>query len=153
MKFSPILVFAFGILFFMGVGFAGCTEDSYLNSCAECTFDDYGKMDESCRKQFEENGRNCLITQQPAILFLYAHPEQCPGLGDCQAKFSICKSMVGTGSDEGDCQSAEIKKCFQTADECIVSEVSRCNAQSSPCAMGIFILGTLAFALFASARK
>lgn len=153
MRFSMAFGFVCGLLLLMGAGFAGCTEESYLASCGECSFDDYGKMDESCRKQFEETGRNCLITQQPQIVFLYAHPEQCQGLGNCQAQFNFCKSMAGTGTDEGDCNSAEIKKCFQTADECIRREVNRCDAQSHPCAMVIFISGILAFALFASARK
>jgi len=144
----------FGLLVLPGLVFAtGCTEESYLNSCAECTFDDYGKMEESCRKQFEDNGRNCLITTYPAITFMYANPNSCPELGSCQMKFSVCKEMAGTGTDEGDCDSSAVRQCFEEADKCIGQSVNACDARSNPCAVGIFILGTLAFAIFASARK
>ncbi|MBD3390350.1 hypothetical protein GF415_05385 [Candidatus Micrarchaeota archaeon] len=147
MRCSWITAFVFGLLVFPGLGFAaGCTEESYLSSCNECTFDEYGKMDEDCRKQFEENGRNCLITNQPAILFLYAKPEKCPSLSNCQMQFNMCKEMAGTGTDEGDCSSPQVKECFAKADSCISQAVNHCNAKSSPCA-GLFILSTMAFVL------
>ena len=149
MKFLSAFLLLFGLLVLPGVVFAsGCSEQEYLNSCAACTFNEYGMMEEECKKSYEESGKTCLISKYPSIVYLYANPSSCPGLSNCKMEFNMCKANVGTGTDQGDCQSAQVQECFKRADTCIAKAISTCDAETNPCAAIFIIPGILALTLF-----
>ncbi len=150
MAFRANTVFLFGIFAIFGLAFAAsCTEQAYLDSCAECSFNDYGMMDEECRRNHEYSGRACLIMKSPKIGYYYVDPNKCEGLSTCLDGFNSCKATYGTGTDEGDCQSSQMQQCFREADSCIYYELYKCNKESGPCVVIFAIAGVLAFALFA----
>jgi hypothetical protein len=140
------------ILLLAGISFSGCVEDSYFDSCTECTFDESGKMDESCREKHEDAGTACLVAAHPQLTYLYME-NKCPELNDCHMEAESCRQAAGTGSDRKDCMNPSVRKCFQRADSCISRAVSKCDARSNPCAVFILLPAILGLVFFFSSRE
>jgi len=142
---SNLVIFMLVIL--AGSSFASCIEDAFVKSCQECAFDSSGKMDEECRKSHEESGKTCLLTRYPVLTYIYAS-NSCPEVGSCQLQANICRDVHSTGSDEGDCMNADVKKCFEAADTCVATAVNHCDSKTNPCSAWVILSGLIGAAVF-----
>ncbi|NYZ60887.1 hypothetical protein H0O01_04295, partial [Candidatus Micrarchaeota archaeon] len=60
MDFSRIMFGMFAVLLLVGLSFAGCAAAAYAKTCNSCTFDQYGKVDQSCSSGYKSSGTTCM---------------------------------------------------------------------------------------------
>jgi hypothetical protein len=148
MDFSRIMFGMFVVLLFAGVSFAGCAAQAYAKTCSSCTFDQYGKVDQSCSSGYKNSGTTCMTTSYPIMAGKYASGE-CPAVDACASELSSCSAQYSSGNDKEDCQEGSLAICYAAADECVKSAAVKCGEIESPCAAPAFaLLAVLAGALF-----
>ena len=148
MNFSRIMFGLFVVLLFAGVSFAGCAADAYQKACASCTFDQYGKIDQSCSSGYKNSGTGCVSKSYPIMAGKYAMG-QCQEVNACASQLSSCASQHSSGNDQADCQEGSVGACYAEADECVKRAAASCEEVEAPCGAPAFALLTvLAGALF-----
>lgn len=141
------------LLLFSGAAFAGmtCSADAYRNSCAQCTFDANGKIDQKCYQEKKSAGIGCVSTSHAIASAAYAQGK-CPGIDTCASQLQACQAQAGTGNDKADCAEGSVSVCFAAADNCVDSAARECGEKPPECkgpAGLIMLIVGLAFAGFA----
>jgi len=148
-----MLVFAlFGLL--IGASFAAsCAADAYRKTCASCSFDANGRVDQSCSSGFKNSGISCTSTSYPIMSGKYA-AGQCAQVDACASELSSCVAQYSSGDDRADCQEGSVAVCYSAADSCTKRAAIACGEVEQQCGPPTFILmGVLALAGFAYYRK
>ncbi len=142
----------FGLL--AGAAFAAsCAADAYRKTCASCTFDSNGKVDQSCSGGYKQSGIACTSAAYPIMSTKYA-AGQCPQVDACAAELSSCVSQYSSGDDRDDCREGSVSTCYHAADRCTQRAAIACGEIEDPCNAPAFILmAALALAGFAYYRK
>jgi len=141
----------FGLL--VGASFAGCASEAYSKSCASCSFDANGRMDQSCSSGYKNSGITCTSTSYPIMSTKYA-AGQCPQVDSCASELSSCVAQYSSGDDRADCQEGSVSVCYSAADSCTKRAAIACGEVEQQCGPPTFILmGMLALAGFAYYRK
>jgi len=141
------------LLIFSSVAFAGmtCSADAYARSCAGCTFDANGKIDQKCYQEKKSAGIGCVSAAHVIASTAYAQGK-CPGIDTCASQLQACQSQVGTGNDKADCAEGSVSTCFATADICVDQASRECGEKppecKAPTGMILLVVG-LVFAGFA----
>ncbi len=113
-----------------GTSFAAtCAIKSYTTSCMKCSFDSYGKMDQKCYEQYQNNGVACLFAAYPVESIQYKMGN-CPAIDACIQKLETCKALYTSGNDKTDCGLGEIDHCFARGDACVADAVKHCDTPS-----------------------
>ena len=122
------------LLLFSGSAFAGmvCSADAYRNSCAGCTFDASGKIDQKCYQEKKNAGIACVSTSHPIASAAYAQGK-CPGIDTCADQLKACQSSVSTGNESFDCKEGSMSTCFAAADNCVDSAARECGEKPPEC--------------------
>jgi hypothetical protein len=114
------------------LAFAGCASDSYRKACASCSFDQYGKMDQSCWGGYKASGTTCVSVSYPIMAGKYAEGK-CPAIDSCASELQSCVAQYGTGDDKADCQEGSLAVCYAAADVCTKQAAVKCGEIESPC--------------------
>ena len=122
------------LLLFSGAAFAGmtCSADAYRNSCASCTFDANGKIDQKCYQEKKSAGIGCVSASHPIASAAYAQGK-CPGIDTCASQLQACQASVSTGNDSFDCKEGSANTCFAAADICVDSASRECGEKPPEC--------------------
>jgi len=140
------------LLFVAPVAFAGCASESYAKSCASCSFDANGKIDQSCMNGYKSSGTACVSTSYPVMAAKYS-AGNCSQVDECASQLQSCTAQYSTGNDSADCKEGSMAVCYTIADQCTSSAAGKCSDLESPCkAPEAFILLVLVGALFYSRR-
>jgi hypothetical protein len=136
-------------LLFAGMAFAGCASSAYTKSCSECSFDDNGKMNQTCYKAKQAGGTTCLATSHAIMSAQYA-AGKCPQIDACIESLNACKASLATGNDKQDCDSRVLTSCFDVADACVDKAGPQCGETPllESCATGpalIMLIGGFVF--------
>jgi len=115
---KDILLIGMVFLSLSGIASAGCTYDSFNAACNDCTFDAYGKMDQSCWQGYQSSGTTCLGKQYPIMSAKYMIGD-CPQVDECAAKLTACKDANDPGSNLKECKNLATLNCFIMGDECV----------------------------------
>jgi hypothetical protein len=152
MDFSRIMFGMFVVLLFAGISFAGCASEAYAKSCSSCTFDQYGKMDQSCSSGYKNSGTGCVSKSYPIMAGKYAMG-QCQEVNACASQLSSCSAQYSSGNDKADCQEGSQAVCYAAADECVKRAAVSCGEVEKQCGAPAFaLLSVLAGALFISRK-
>ncbi|MCX6771068.1 MAG: hypothetical protein NTX79_03360 [Candidatus Micrarchaeota archaeon] len=136
-----------------GVAFAGmtCAADAYRNSCAGCSFDASGKMNQTCYQEKKAGGIACVSTSHAIASAAYA-AGKCPGIDACASQLQSCQSQEGSGNDKADCSEGGMGVCFALSDSCVDKAALDCGEKppdcKAPAALILLVVG-LAFTGFA----
>ncbi len=103
-----------------------CAEKSYSVSCNKCTFDVYGKMDQTCYQKYQSSGKACLFGAYPIESAEYV-AGACPAVDVCINRLTDCKAIYTSGNDKQDCYAENIDHCFIRADNCVALAVKNCS--------------------------
>ena len=150
---KKMLVLAlFGLL--IGASFAvSCAADAYRKTCASCSFDANGRVDQSCSSGYKNSGISCTSTSYPIMSGKYAAGE-CPQVDACASELQSCVAQYSSGDDRADCNEGSLAVCYSAADSCTKSAAVACGEVEQQCGAPSFILmGMLALAGFAYYRK
>lgn len=131
------LVLILSVLFASNVFAAICSARSYVESCKQCTFDASGKMDESCRKNSENDAQSCLVTTYPRTSVAYS-AGKCPQVDVCLANLKVCRLVGEKTSDKTNCHEPAYNSCFNVADTCVAKAAQACTKESD---LTIFDIG------------
>jgi len=72
------IIVVFATLCFSGLAFATtCSYDAFIQSCANCPFDAYGKMNETCSDSYQSDAKTCLGKEYLVMSTKYLFG-QCP---------------------------------------------------------------------------
>ncbi|MEM4332154.1 MAG: hypothetical protein QW500_02650 [Candidatus Micrarchaeia archaeon] len=138
------IVIILGVIFLLNVVTAGCSLDAYKNACANCKFDEKGKMDKTCSDMYKTSGLSCLSAQYPIMSAKY-YAGECNAPQECVAKLSKCITEVSSGNDKFDCQQNEMMACYSSADECMRWAAFDCGEVERQCPgpayLILFVLG------------
>jgi len=115
---KDILLIGMVFLFLSGISFAGCSYDSFKAACDDCTFDAYGKMDQSCWQGYQSSGTTCLGKKYPMMSAKYMMGD-CPQVDECAAKLAACKDANNPGSNLLECKNSATLNCFTMGDACV----------------------------------
>ncbi len=127
-----IALLVFGLIL-APLAFAGCAADSYRKACGSCSFDQYGKIDQTCSGGYKTSGTTCVSASYPIMAAKYAEGK-CPEVDSCASELQSCVAQVSTGNDKADCQDGSVAVCYATADGCTKSAAAKCNdIVSDPC--------------------
>ncbi|MFH0884652.1 MAG: hypothetical protein V1861_03000 [Candidatus Micrarchaeota archaeon] len=130
MKFILISV---GILVLLsGAAFAGCAAEAYSKTCGSCSFDENGKVDQSCKDGYQSSGTTCVTTKYPIMTVKYAEGK-CPAVDSCAEELRSCTAQYSSGNDKEDCQEGSVGICYAAADECVKKAAITCGEIESPC--------------------
>ena len=142
----------FAILLVLASGsFAGCASSAYSKTCASCSFDQYGKVDQSCSKGYQNSGTACVSATYPVMSSKYALG-QCPGVDSCANELRSCTAQMGTGNDKEDCTKGSMGVCYAAADQCVKSAAVNCgelqnyNMCGAPAAMFFLLFAGMGYA-------
>lgn len=140
---KSVLVAVIFLVVFSGAAFSiDCAIKTYNKACSLCSFDEKGKIDESCRREYESIGAVCFSSSYPTMSAKYA-AGQCPAVDSCTSKLKSCVAEASTGNDKNDCYEESVKACYITADRCMEKAAVECGEMEStacPGAPNIFIL-------------
>ena len=115
------------VLFLSGLAFATtCAYDSFVQSCAKCSFDSNGKMDEACSDSYQTSAKTCLGTDYPIMSAKYMMGS-CPQIDECVSKLTACKEANRQGSNKEECSNLGSKNCFVRADLCAEAANKICS--------------------------
>ncbi|MEM0438182.1 MAG: hypothetical protein QXU54_02680 [Candidatus Micrarchaeia archaeon] len=106
------------LILLLNLAVAGCSLDAYKNACANCKFDENGKMDKACADMYKTQGLSCLSAQYPIMSARY-YAGECNAPQECVSKLSKCLSESSSGNDKFDCQEGTVQACYKSADECM----------------------------------
>jgi hypothetical protein len=121
------ILVVFAALFLSGLSFAAtCSYDAFIQSCAQCPFDAYGKMNETCSDSFQTDAKTCLGKEYPIMSGKYLFG-QCPQIDECVSKLTACKDANRPGSNKDECSNQGSKNCFVMADQCAVAANKICS--------------------------
>ena len=122
------------LLIFSSVAFAGmsCSADAYRNSCAGCTFDANGKIDQKCYQEKKSAGIGCVSASHAIASAAYA-AGKCPGIDTCASQLQACQASVSTGNDSFDCKEGSMPTCFAAADFCVDHAALDCGERPTEC--------------------
>lgn len=116
-----------GFILLISVSFAAtCAQKSYTTSCSKCSFDQNGKMDQSCYEKYQGSGQACLFAAYPLESMAYTSGN-CPAIDACIERLQTCKAMYSSGNDLSDCATGDITNCFVQGDRCVAMAVKNCN--------------------------
>jgi len=121
------ILVVFAALFLSGLSFAAtCSYDAFIQSCTQCPFDAYGKMNETCSDSFQTDAKTCLGKEYPIMSTKYLFG-QCPQIDECVTKLTACKDANRQGSNKDECSSQASKNCFVMADKCAEAANKICS--------------------------
>lgn len=147
-----ISMFVFGLLMLSFSFAADCARESYVKSCSHCTFEESGKMEQSCYKSQESAGQSCFAASYPITSMKYANGE-CPQIDECSAQLQQCKAMLTSGNDKTDCEQAYLADCFYQADACMADAAKECETEFKPCPLSLIMMALLGFGFMKYSRK
>ena len=122
------------LLLFSGAAFAGmtCAADAYRNSCAGCTFDANGKIDQKCYQEKKSAGIGCVSASHVIASAEYAQGK-CPGIDACADQLRECQAQYSSGNDKADCAEGSVSTCFAASDACVDSASRECGEKPPEC--------------------
>jgi len=123
---------------------ADCAREAYVKSCSQCTFDESGKMEQSCYDSQESAGQSCFAATYPIASAKYANGE-CPAIDKCTAQLQQCKAALTSGNDKTDCEQAYLADCFYQADVCMADAAKECDVEIKPCPFALIMIAMLGF--------
>jgi len=138
------------LLLFSGAAFAGmsCAADAYARSCAGCTFDENGKIDQKCYQEKRSAGIGCVGASHAIASAAYAQGK-CPGIDACADQLRSCQAQYASGNDKADCAEGSVAVCFSASDHCVDSASLECGEKPPECkapAAMIMLVASLVFA-------
>ncbi len=152
MKIYSMILVGLILLFMAPVAFAGCASEAYSKSCASCSFDANGKIDQSCSGGYKASGTACVSTSYPIMAGKYS-AGKCPEVDACASELSSCSAQYSSGNDKSDCSEGSVAVCYSAADSCTRSAAAKCGEIESPCSTPAAILLLIAGgAMFYSRR-
>jgi hypothetical protein len=128
-----LILLSVGILVMLsGAVFAGCAAEAYSKTCASCSFDANGKVDQSCKEGYQSSGTSCVSMSYPIMAAKYADGK-CPEVDYCAEELRSCTAQYSSGNDLADCQEGSTAICYAAADQCVKSAAVKCGEIESPC--------------------
>ena len=115
-----------------GMLFAVCAYDAYEKACANCPFDENGKIDRSCSDSYRASGIACVSSKYPIMSAKYS-AGKCPAVDACASELSSCVAQYSTGNDKADCQEGSVSVCYLESDQCIKSAAIKCGEIENEC--------------------
>jgi hypothetical protein len=152
MKFYSMILVGLILLFMAPVAFAGCASGAYAKSCASCSFDANGKIDQSCMNGYKASGTACVSSSYPIMAGKYS-AGQCPEVDSCAAELQSCSAQYSTGNDKTDCSEGSVAICYSAADQCTKSAAVKCGEVENPCKVPGAILLLIAGCTMFYSRK
>ncbi|MEM4359419.1 MAG: hypothetical protein QXT45_02710 [Candidatus Bilamarchaeaceae archaeon] len=148
------IVIILGIIFLLNAVMAGCSLDAYKKACANCKFDENGKMDKACADGYKTSGLSCISAEYPIMSAKY-YAGECNAPQECVLKLSKCISEVSSGNDKFDCQQSEMLACYSSADECMRRAAFDCGEVERQCPgpAAILLLVISLFGFYAISKK
>ncbi|MEM4165821.1 MAG: hypothetical protein QW153_00670 [Candidatus Bilamarchaeaceae archaeon] len=148
MKFIIYLAVLLGLVLLSGAIFADCSLEAYKQACANCRFDQNGKIDRSCSDIYKASALACISKSYPIMSGKY-HAGQCPQVDECASQLSSCIADVSTGNDKYDCQEGSMTTCYSAADRCIANAAIKCGEVEKECpgssGLILLVLGLVGF--------
>lgn len=123
---------ALGILAIAGVAAAGCAGDAYSKACASCSFDQSGRIDNSCQKGYQSSGTACVSASYPIMSAQYAQGK-CPQVDSCADELRTCTAQYSSGNDKADCEEGSVSVCYAAADACVRQAAKSCGEIEAQC--------------------
>lgn len=121
-----------GIIAVAGTAAAGCASEAYCNACASCSFDENGRIDESCQQGLQSSGTACVSASYPIMSVEYARGK-CPEVDACADELRTCTAQYSSGDDKADCQEGSVGVCYSAADACVRSAAVKCGEIVTQC--------------------
>ena len=121
-----------------------CAYSSYHKACQYCSFDQNGKMDQSCYQGYQGGGTSCVASTYPIASGKYSLG-QCPQIDSCTSDLQRCKAMVTSGNDKTDCSQSYVADCFSQADACMEAAAEACGDKIKVCPFALLLPALLGF--------
>ena len=130
MVFYPKLSLIALVMLF-SLSFADCAKNAYLDTCMNCPFDEYGKVDKACADRYQSSGTACVSSSYPIMSAKYA-AGGCPAVDVCAAELQSCTAQSSSGNDKEDCGHGKVIDCYVAADNCVSRAAALCGAPVPP---------------------
>ncbi|MFH1402735.1 MAG: hypothetical protein ABIH11_00520 [Candidatus Altiarchaeota archaeon] len=106
---------------------SSCSRDSFIDSCAKCSFNAAGKMDKYCYDTHVNLGRICVFTAYPGSALKWSWGS-CPALQRCVDNLKACTNFRCPGADSDDCTDPFCQTCFDDSDKCAAIAAKDCDS-------------------------
>jgi len=121
------------LLVLSGSAFAmTCAADAYSRSCAGCSFDSNGKIDQKCYQEKKSAGIACVSSSHAIASAAYA-AGKCPGIDACASELQSCQAQYSSGNDKADCAEGSVSVCFSASDHCVDRAAAECGEKPPSC--------------------